>query len=90
MTRTQGVKTSEASPSVTAEELSNAWYWTESPSGWLIGFGDIVRRVGYAFRDRAGLARTEPVLAVCIEHPCDAAGGIPHRVSFVRAYLLEA
>ena len=29
------------------------------------------------------------MLAVCIEHPCEAAAGLPRRVSFARAYVLE-
>jgi len=75
--------------SLTPEALAEAWYWTEAPLGWVIGFGDIFYRVGYAYRDSAGLVQTEPVLAVCIEHPCDAATGLPRRVSFARAYLLD-
>ena len=74
---------------LTAEQLAEAWYWTEPPPDWLIGFGDIFHRVGYPYRDPAGFAQIEPVLAVCIEHPCEAAAGMPRRISFVRAYVLE-
>jgi hypothetical protein len=71
------------------EALAREWYWTVPPHEWVLGMGDIVRGVPYLYRDaQTGQLAETPVLAVCVEHPCDA-GNVPRRVKFARTYVLD-
>ncbi|MGH2352026.1 MAG: hypothetical protein ACRDJN_10495 [Chloroflexota bacterium] len=69
--------------------LAAAWYWTTPPPGWLLGTGDIFRRVPYRYRvQETGQLAEAPVLAACLQHPCDASNRPQHLV-FARAYVLD-
>jgi hypothetical protein len=79
----------EAAEPLDPAALAQEWYWTTPPPGWLLGTGDVFRTVPYRYRVReTGQLAEALVLAVCLQHTCDASNR-PQHLAFARAYVLD-